>query len=144
MTSKVLVATDGSPRSLKAVATAVEISRALGASLVGCTSTPPYPYYGLGEVLPDTEGQYLAAASALATERLTEIENAARAANVPCETVIRQQQHPHRAILQAANEYDCDLIVMASHGRSEVSSLFIGSETQKVLAYADRPVLVVR
>jgi nucleotide-binding universal stress UspA family protein len=144
MTDKVLVATDGSPGSRKAIAVAVGIAKALNSSLVGCTATPPYPYYGLGEVLPDTEGQYLAAASAVATERLTEVERAARDADVPCVTVIKEQQHPHRAILQTANENDCGLIVMASHGRSEVSSLFIGSETQKLLAYADRPVLVVR
>jgi nucleotide-binding universal stress UspA family protein len=144
MTTKVLVATDGSPRSQRAIAIAVEIAKALHSSLVGCTATPPYPYYGLGEVLPDTEGQYMAAASAVATERLTEIERAAREVNVPCVTVIKEQQHPHRAILQTAQENDCQLIVMASHGRGEVSSLFIGSETQKVLAYADRPVLVVR
>jgi nucleotide-binding universal stress UspA family protein len=144
MTTKVLVATDGSPRSRKAIATAVGMAKALNASLVGCTATPPYPYYGLGEVLPDTEGQYLAVASAAANERLTEIERAAQEMNVACVTVIKEQQHPHRAILQTANENDCELIVMASHGRGEVSSLFIGSETQKVLAYADRPVLVVR
>jgi nucleotide-binding universal stress UspA family protein len=144
MTNKVLVATDGSPRSSKAIAIAAGIAKALNTSLVGCTATPPYPYYGLGEMPPGTEGQYLTAASAIGTERLTEIERVAREAEVPCVTVIKEQQHPHRAILQAAVENDCGLIVMASRGRSEVSSLFIGSETQKVLAYADRPVLVVR
>lgn len=144
MTSRVLVATDGSPRSQKATAVAVALARALGASLVGCTATPPYPYYGLGEVLPDSEAQYQSAASAAATERLTAIERAARDAGVPCTTVIQEQQHPHLAILQAAQKHDCDLIVMASHGRGEVTALFIGSETQKVLAFADRPVLVVR
>jgi nucleotide-binding universal stress UspA family protein len=144
MTSRVLVATDGSSRSQRATQIAIGLAKALGGSLVGCTATPPYPYYGLGEVLPDSEAQYQAAASAAATERLTAIERAARDAGVPCTTVIQEQQHPHRAILQVAQENDCDLIVMASHGRGEVSALFIGSETQKVLAFADRPVLVVR
>ena len=123
MTPKVLVATDGSPRSRGAIATAAGIAKALQATLVGCTATPPYPYYGFGEALPDTESQYLAAASAAATERLTEVERAARQADVPCITVIKEQQHPHRAILQTAQEYGCNLIVMASHGRSEISSL---------------------
>ncbi len=144
MTSRVLVATDGSPKSERAVAVAIGLAKALNASLVGCTAAPPYPYYGLGEVLPDSQAQYQSAASAAATERLTQVERAARAAGVACSTVIKEQQHPHLAILQTARENDCDLIVMASHGRGEVTALFIGSETQKVLAFADRPVLVVR
>ncbi len=144
MTSRLLIATDGSPRSKRAIAVAVGLAKRLGVALVGCTAVPPYPYYGLGEVLPDSEGQYRAAASAAATERLTEIERAASDAGVPCTTIIQEQQHPHLALLQAAREYDCELIVMASRGRSEVSALVIGSETQKLLALADRPVLIVR
>lgn len=144
MTSRVLVATDGSPRSQKAIEIAVGIAKGLGASLLGCTATPPYPYHGMGDTLPGGEAQYQAAAGAAAADRLSDIERAAGAAGVPCATLIMELQHPHRAILQAAQENDCELIVMASHGRSEVSALFIGSETQKVLAFADRPVLVVR
>ncbi|MGE5337559.1 MAG: universal stress protein [Gemmatimonadota bacterium] len=144
MTAKILVATDGSARSTTAIRTAVGIAKALNATLVACTATPPYPYYGLGEVLPDSEGQYMAVAGATATERLTEAEQVARGERVPFVGVIKEQQHPHAAILQTARENDCELIVMASHGRGEVSSLFLGSETQKVLAFANRPVLVVR
>jgi nucleotide-binding universal stress UspA family protein len=144
MAGKVLVATDGAERSARAIAVAVGVARAMNVPLVGCTATPPYGYYGLGDVKTDAENQFLAATGAAAIERLAEIERAARAAGVSCTTVIKEQQHPHRAILQAAQENDCSLIVMASHGRSEIASLLLGSETQKVLALADRPVLVVR
>ncbi len=144
MAAKILVATDGSPRSTKAIITAASIAKALNATLVACTATPPYPYYGLGEVLPESEGQYKAVAGATATERLTEAERVAREVGIPFLGVIKEQQNPHHAILQTARENECGLIVMASHGRGEVSSLFLGSETQKVLAFSDRPVLVVR
>jgi nucleotide-binding universal stress UspA family protein len=144
MTTRVLVATDGSERSRRAVEIAIGLARTLNATLIGCTATPPYPYHGLGDALLGGETQYQAAAGAAAAERLTEVERTAANAGVPCTVIIKEQQHPHLAILQTAQEQDCGLIVMASHGRSEVSSLFIGSETQKVLAFSDRPVLVVR
>jgi nucleotide-binding universal stress UspA family protein len=144
MTSRVLVATDGSPRSGKAIAVAVGLARALNATLVGCTATPPFPYYGLGEMPLDGEAEYLTRVGAAAIDCLDVVERAARDAQVPYVAVIKSQEQPHEAILQAARENDCDLIVMGSRGHGEVASLLVGSETQKVLALADRPVLVVR
>lgn len=144
MFKKLLVATDGSELSLKAIDTAVGLARSLGASLVGVTAVDAYPYVGIGQMEPAAYSEFQAIASAQAQGRLAALEQAARAAGVPCHTVSRQGLSPARAIVDAAGEQDCDAIVMASHGRRGVGALLLGSETQHVLAEASVPVIVVR
>jgi CBS domain-containing protein len=67
-----------------------------------------------------------------------------RDADVPCETVFQTSDHPYEAIIATAKEKGCDLIMMASHGRSGVQAFLLGSETQKVLTHSAIPVLVFR
>ena len=52
--------------------------------------------------------------------------------------------HPYEAIIGAAQDKGCDLILMASHGRRGIQGLLLGSETQKVLTHSKIPVLVYR
>jgi nucleotide-binding universal stress UspA family protein len=52
--------------------------------------------------------------------------------------------HPWEAILDHAKAQQCDLIVMASHGRRGVAALLLGSETQRVLIHSSLPVLIVK
>ncbi len=132
MTQRILIATDGSELSLRAGEVGVALARALGAAVVGCAAMPVYPYHGVGEAAP-AETSFQARAAA----------DAAAAAGVAFSRVLREG-HPDDIILQAADTEGCDLIVMGSHGRRGVSSLFIGSQTQRVLARSGRPVLVVR
>jgi nucleotide-binding universal stress UspA family protein len=103
---------------------------------------PVYPYHGVGEAAP-AEASFQARAAADANDHLDALERAATAAGVVFSRVLREG-HPDDIILQAADSEGCDLIVMGSHGRRGVSSLFVGSQTQRVLARTDRPVLVVR
>jgi nucleotide-binding universal stress UspA family protein len=77
-----------------------------------------------------------------ATSVLDGAANAAREAGVSCETVQVENEQPHQAIIAAAGEKGCDLIVMSSHGRSGLSMLLIGSVTNKVLTHANTPILV--
>ncbi len=63
---------------------------------------------------------------------------------VQCRTVAKRDSIVFRAIIDAASEYECDLILMASHGRRGVGGLLLGSETSKVLTHCRRPVLVYR
>ena len=70
--------------------------------------------------------------------------DAARVAGVPCETIQVENMQPHQAIIAAAEEKGCNLIVMSWHGRGGLSTLLIGSVTNKVLASAKTPVLVCR
>lgn len=141
---RILVATDGSLHSDKAVATALELATALEAELVAFTTLPPYPYAGIGESSGVAAADYQGRAGAAASERLADIERRARAAGIACHTSMLEDDEPYRAIIAAADKHDCGLIVMASHGGRGVRSLLLGSETQRVLTHTKRPVLVVR
>jgi nucleotide-binding universal stress UspA family protein len=141
---KILVATDGSELSDKAVSTAVELARALGAQLIAFTAVPPYPFAGIGESSGVASGDYRTRVGADASDRLARVERAASEAGVPCHTSMLEDDLPHRAIVAAASKHHCGLIVMASHGRRGVEGVVLGSETQRVLAHTRRPVLVVR
>ena len=76
--------------------------------------------------------------------RLTAIAQKAKEAGVPCELVAEQARAPYEGIIAVARRKHARLIVMASRGLGSIESVFLGSETQKVLASVDRPVLVVR
>jgi len=141
MTQRILIATDGSELSQRAAAVAIGLAQTLDAALVGCAALPGYPYHGFGEVAP-AESRFLAKAAAAANRHLDEIERGASASGVRFSRVLREG-HPDDIILQAAESENCDLIVMASHGRRGVAALLLGSETQRVLARTRRPVLVV-
>ena len=145
MFKKILVPTDGSPLSDKAIAAAVEFAQQVGGSIVGISVVEHYPF----SPFPDramTEQSHLFEdhAREIANENVQKVANASRAANVPCETVVVQSGTPHGEILNVAASKKCDVIFMASHGRKGVSRLFAGSETQKVLADTSIPVLVFR
>jgi nucleotide-binding universal stress UspA family protein len=73
------------------------------------------------------------------------LERAAKAAKetgISCKTTQVENGQLHQAIIAAAEDKGCDLIVMSSHGRSGLSMLLIGSVTNKVLTHAKTPVLV--
>jgi nucleotide-binding universal stress UspA family protein len=73
---------------------------------------------------------------------LDRVADAAKAAGVPCETVQVEHVHPYQAIITTAKDKGCDVIVMASHGRSGISAVLLGSVTNKVLTHTKIPVLV--
>ena len=78
-----------------------------------------------------------------ATSVLDRVANAAKQAGVPCDTVqVEAVQPSYQAIIAAAEDKGCDLIVMASHGRSGLSAVVLGSVTNKVLTHTKTPVLV--
>ena len=77
-----------------------------------------------------------------AAKVLDHVANAARALGVPCEGVQMEHDQPYLAIIATAELKDCDVIVMASHGRSGISALLLGSVTNKVLTHTNIPVVV--
>lgn len=141
---KILVATDGSALSEKAIATAVQLARLAGAGLVGFTAVPPYRYAGIGESSGPAAADHQSRIGAEASARLAVVERLARAAGVECHTSMLEDDEPYRATIAAAERHGCGLIVMAAHGRSGVKALVLGSETQRVLTHTPVPVLVVR
>jgi len=147
MIKHILLPTDGSPLSARAVAAGVKLAKAVGARVTGLFVAPaptPLVYERFVPVGYMTPEQHAALIERAAARYLGVIEKAAKAAGVPCECVRITSDFPADVILQTATKRRCDLIVMASHGRRGLSAVLLGSETQKVLTHAKLPVLVYR
>lgn len=144
MYKKILVPTDGSDTAAKAIGPAVELARLCQASIVGVSVSDPYPYAGLADSVPVTADAFRASTTRAAEDALQPLQEACKAAGVSCECMVSEDMHPWKALLDAAVEKACDLVVMASHGRRGVQAVLLGSETQKLLTHSNLPVLVVR
>jgi nucleotide-binding universal stress UspA family protein len=144
MFKRILVPTDGSELSDKAIVAAVDLARTLKASVVGMTTLEPYSYSNLSEYRPETLDDYEARMDRAGAERLGRITDAASQAGVPVETVAVKSFSPYEAIIDTAKGHHCDLIIMASHGRRGLNAVLLGSETQKVLTHSAIPVMVYR
>ncbi len=144
MFTKILVPTDGSELSLKAVQGAVEMAGKLGAAVVGMTVVEPYAYASLSEYRPESISDYEQRAEKTAHDRLAVLESIAKKGKVAVETTVARSFSPYEAIIETARRRGCDAIFMASHGRKGLSAVLLGSETQKVLTHSDIPVMVYR
>ena len=139
----ILVATDGSRRSAPAIRMAVRLAKSLGAKLTGLHVVAPYLSPGSGaEYAALTGFQHSVAREA--KRALAAFNAAARAQRVPATASSVVGGEPWQAILRAARARNCDLIVMASHGRRGLAGLLLGSEASKVLTHSRIPVLVCR
>ena len=145
MYKHILLPTDGSELSDKAIRHGVKLARALKARVTGMTNTPTWHdlYAGPGARMMSVD-DYEREAKAAAQAALSKIARTAKKARVPCSTVHARQADAWEAIVRTARRERCDLIVMASHGRSGMKALVLGSETNKVLAHSRIPVLVHR
>jgi nucleotide-binding universal stress UspA family protein len=144
MISKILIPTDGSELSNKAIRGAAEIAKKLGAKLVGLTVMEPYSYSALSEYRPESFEEYGRRMDAAAKQRLDVVLTAAKEADVQVETRVASSFSPYEAIIDAARESKCDAIFMASHGRRGLNAVLLGSETMKVLTHSTVPVMVYR
>jgi nucleotide-binding universal stress UspA family protein len=147
MYRNILVATDGSRLSAKAITHAIALARALGAKLTAFYASPDYPLpaYADGVMYePVSPKEYAATCKKEADRILSAVGAKAKAAGIRFTAVQAIAAAPWEAILAAAKKQKCDAIVMASHGRRGVSALLLGSETQKVLTHSKLPVIVVR
>ena len=106
---------------------------------------PKFHVLGYGpEMVTDTREEFAKDCKAHADRFLAVILRATKAADVPCDIVLKTTDYPYEAIIATAKERGCDLIMMASHGRRGVEAFLLGSETQKVLTHSTIPVLVFR
>ena len=148
MYTRILVSTDGSELSNKAVLEGAKLARLTKAELVVLTVMQPWdqPQTG-GEFVPGFLGvakQLKKAARAESEKIASDAAELAGTQRVKATPVVVESFSPYKAIIAAAKKEKCDLLVMASHGRSGASALLIGSETQKVLTHSKIPVLVLR
>ena len=145
MFKKILVPTDGTPLSDKVIAAAIEFARINpGSSIFGVSVIVPIPYSpfeGLAGGNVKAHEKYM---DDHANRYVELLKAAVDAAGIPCEVLVTKAPSPASEIVRVAQAYQCDCIFMASHGRKGLNRLFLGSETQKVLAQAEVPVLVYR
>lgn len=145
MFKHILVPTDGSKLSEKAVKQAVRLAKQLGARMTAFHVMPKFhPSTYQMELLQMTLGEYDQARLEHALQFLRYAERAARASGVDCSGAHVVSDHPYKEIVKAAQKLGCDLILMASHGRRGIEGFLLGSETQKVLTHSHVPVLVYR
>src|SRR3954447_15152703 len=136
----ILVPTDGSELAERGVAHGLALAKSVGAEVSAIFVVEPFSE--MTGPLRETVGRYAELRNEQAVSVLNLVANAAKQSGVSCQTIQVENGQPHQAIIAAAEDKDCDLIVMSSHGRSGLSMLLIGSVTNKVLAHAKTPVLV--
>ncbi len=148
MYTNLLVPTDGSRLSDKAIKEAIALARGTKARITLFYSVADYPEPIYMEsammaayIPPDA---YQAEAKKFADKVLAKAAAKVAAAGLKAETYQAVSDLPFEGIIAACKKKKCDLIVMASHGRRGVSGFLLGSETQKVLTHSKVPVLVVR
>lgn len=145
MYKRILIPSDGSEASGRAILAGVDFARTLGAEVIGLSVTPRFHVLSTNSaVIQDTPERFAAAGAERARRILAEVERAAREAGVACRGEHAVDDEPWSAIVGAAQRLGCDLIVMASHGRRGLKGLLLGGETQKVLVHSTIPVLVHR
>lgn len=144
MYQKILVPTDGSEMSARAMQAAASLAKLTGASLETLSVKEPFPYSAISEIQPAPPQEFYDAQERAAQARISAAQEAARAQGVKADGATVEALHPWEAILDHAKARGNDLIVMASHGRRGISALLLGSETQKVLTHSAVPVLVIR
>ncbi len=145
MFKHILLPTDGSDLSLRAVKLGIELARTCGARVYALHVVAPYHTISyMAEMLAATEITYTRDATVRAQQYVAEVQSMAETAGVACSTDYVFDDRPHEAIIRAAGEQHCDLVVMASHGWRGVTRLLLGSEVHKVLLESEIPVLVCR
>jgi nucleotide-binding universal stress UspA family protein len=150
MFSNILLAVDGSDLSLSAARHGIALAAALNARVTAVSVTIPWAAYFSREpaaVVPDAivpEVAYEARQGAIAARTLQGIVAEAERAGIEAKAGHRTERDPYRAIVDVARRERCDLIVMGSHGHRGIAGVLLGSETMKVLAHTEVPVLVHR
>jgi nucleotide-binding universal stress UspA family protein len=149
MYTHILIATDGSELAGKGLDHGISLARKLASKVTILNVTEPIPVYGMGSEfgMPgpviDFEA-YRQGGREAAAKILGKAKEAAERAGVAAETVHVEAMRPAEAIVETARDKDCNLIVMASHGRRGLGRLFLGSQTIETLTHSPVPVLVVR
>ena len=147
MYKRILIPTDGSALSTAAAQEGVAFAQRLGAEIAGIHVAPEYQYPIYAEVIPPdmpTLDSHNAEMQRVGKTYLGEIEKAASAAGVKFSGTTVISDRTAQEIVAAAEQQECDLIFMGSHGRSGWQRLLLGSVTSKVLALSHIPVLVYR
>lgn len=148
MYAHIMVPLDGSELSLKAVHESIALAKKLKSKLTLITVVSPY-HTGISLPFPsdtvhDIEKSHNEEAKMAAQKLHVDMSARAKSEGVESESIVAFGESPYEQIINKAQASNCDLIVMASHGRKGLDGLLLGSETVKVLTHSKIPVLVVR
>jgi len=141
----ILLPTDGSPLSGKAIDQALKLAKHLGAKVTALAVTEPYRVFAHEtDQCAYTAAEYEAQVVQRMQRYRATVKDKAAAIAVPCDTLQLEHEQPYQAIIDAADANGCDLIAMASHGRRGLSAVVLGSVTANVLLHSKTPVLIYR
>jgi len=145
MFKKILVPTDGSDLSNRAVRAAIEFAGEHDSAIVGLSVAQILPHASFTMVSRRNDFTLLSESiHQQAKDYARIIEDLAATACVACQVHTVDNEKPWKAIIEAVSQYACDSIFMASHGRSGLNSILLGSQTQKVLIHSDVPVIIYK
>lgn len=148
MLTHMLIATDGTELAGKAVDEGLALAAKTGARVTALTVTESWSVLEMThrakEGVENPIADFEESAKRRARDILAAVVGKAEALGVACEKAHRSDSPPAEAIVAEADRRNCDMIVMASHGRRGLDKILLGSQTQRVLAMTTRPVLVYR
>ncbi|OKY77678.1 MAG: Nucleotide-binding protein UspA family [Candidatus Methanohalarchaeum thermophilum] len=141
MYDKILLPTDGTKKTDKAIKEGIKLAKNSGAEIhavfvVNTTAFESIPETGMWTQTKDIlkrEGD----------EALEEIEEKCDENKIDCETSIRYGR-PHEEIIEYATENEIDLIVMGTSSKKGMDRFLLGSVAEKVLRSSETPVMIVR
>ncbi len=149
MYKSILIATDGSELADKGVDQGLTLAKQLGSKVLFVSVTELLPSYGIVVAAewassPAAFQEYREAITQAAAELLAKAKAKAESVDVPAEVLHIENQSPAQGIIEAAKHKQCDLIVIASHGRRGVNKLLLGSQAAEMLSLRAVPVLVIK
>ncbi|KAA8731134.1 universal stress protein [Acinetobacter qingfengensis] len=140
----ILVPVDGSETSYKAIQEAIKFSKSLNSKITLVQVLELDPYIAEGYLTTGQTNPFIERAREYLSQTIADAKQKFQDQGINVETLLLEGISVTDKILEAAKDTQADLIIIGSHGRTGLSKLFLGSQTQKVLAQTTIPVLVVR
>jgi nucleotide-binding universal stress UspA family protein len=135
MIEKILIPTDGTENSRQAIDRAIEIAKPVDASIHALSITSDFSF-------EERQDQLRSDPSDAAESAIVEAKEMVEGADLDFTSSIREGT-THEQILGYADENDIEMIVMATHGRTGLQRVVLGSVAEKTIRNSTRPVLIV-
>jgi nucleotide-binding universal stress UspA family protein len=138
---RILVPTDGSDATREAVQQAVDLAAEHGATIHALYVVNSASFAGL-----PMDSSWENVSAMLSEEGSAALDDVGELAEEHGVDVLRELSdgNPAREIVRYAEDEDCDLVVMGTHGRGGIDRLLLGSVAEKVVRSSTVPVLTVR
>ena len=108
MFKRILVPTDGSDITGKAIAASIELAKSVGAQLYTISVKEPFPYSAISEMQPTPPQEFFDAQERIAARRVQAVVELSGASGITCQAHTVEALHPWEAIIDHAKRHDCD------------------------------------